>query len=297
VAYCGRFAPSPTGELHFGSLLAAVSGYLDARAHGGRWLIRIEDVDEARTVAGSADTILRTLERLGFEWDGDVVHQSARKARYTEALNSLRRAGHAYPCGCTRAQIAERAPIGPEGPVYPGTCRPGLPPGTRERSIRLRVPADPITFDDRVHGRLEQELEAAVGDFVVRRADGFIAYQLAVVVDDREQGVTHVVRGADLLSSTPRQIHLQRLLGFPQPVYAHVPLIVDPARRKLSKSTQAPGLRGRDPIDQLKATLVALGQIQSGAQVPDNPRDFWPWAIDRWDISKVGRDAISVDTL
>lgn len=297
MAYRGRFAPSPTGDLHFGSLLAALASYLDARAHQGQWLVRIEDVDETRTVAGSADRILRTLEALGFEWDERPVWQSRRKRRYAEVLDDLRSSGSAYPCSCTRAQVAELGRPGPEGPIYPGTCRQGVPAGTRERSLRLRVTPEPIRFTDRVHGPITQSLEHDVGDFVIRRADGFTAYQLAVVVDDHDQNITHVVRGADLLASTPRQIHLQERLGYPHPAYAHVPLIVDAHGRKLSKRDQAPGIGGLAPTDQLLSAFRALGQVESEQAVPDTLDAFWPWALARWDISKTGSHAIPVDTL
>jgi glutamyl-Q tRNA(Asp) synthetase len=297
VAYRGRFAPSPTGDLHFGSLLAALASYLDARAHQGQWLVRIEDVDETRTVAGSADRILRTLENLGFNWDETPAWQSRRKPRYAEVLDELRSSGSAYPCGCTRAQVAELGRPGAEGPIYPGTCRQGMPSGTRERSLRLRVRSGTSGFIDRVHGRVAQVLDRDVGDFVIRRADGFTAYQLAVVVDDNDQGITHVVRGADLLASTPRQIYLQELLGYRHPGYAHVPLIVDPTGRKLSKRDQAPGIAGLAPVGQLVRAFRALGQVESSEPVPDSIDGFWPWAQARWDISKIGSHAISVDTL
>ncbi len=253
--YCGRFAPSPTGPLHFGSLVAAVASWLDARAHGGRWLVRIEDVDEPRCRPEWADDILRTLERLGLVWDAPVVRQRDRKDLYREALARLRQTGHAYPCGCTRREAAGR---------YPGLCRNGLPPGRQARSWRFRVPSGRIGFEDRWHGWFEQDVEADAGDFILLRADGFFAYQLAVVVDDAAQAVTHVVRGADLLDSTPRQILLQRALGLPQPAYLHHPVVTDPAGRKLSKQNHAPAL---DPVrdqENLRAALQFLGLCPPG---------------------------------
>ena len=215
--YVGRFAPSPTGPLHFGSLVAALASWLDARAAGGRWLVRIEDLDTPRTTPGAADAILRTLERLGLGWDGEVAHQSARTRRYEAALQVLD--GSTYWCGCTRREIADSSlgVAGDGAQIYPGTCRHGIASGKGARALRLRTTAESIGFTDRVQGPQQQVLERDVGDFVLYRADGQHAYQLAVVVDDAEQGVTDVVRGADLLDSTPRQLYLQRLLGYPQP--------------------------------------------------------------------------------
>lgn len=232
----GRFAPSPTGPLHFGSLVAAVASYCLARQVGGRWLVRIEDLDPPRTVAGAGDEILRTLERLGFAWDGEVVWQSRRSAAYEAALERLRREDRLFPCGCSRRDIIASAPhLGEEGPLYPGTCRAGLAPGRQARAWRLRVTGETLAFDDGLFGHYAQRLDAEVGDFVLKRADGFYAYQLAVVVDDAAAGVTQVVRGADLLASTPRQIYLYRCLGEPPPVYVHLPLALGADGEKLSK--------------------------------------------------------------
>ena len=237
--YIGRFAPSPTGPLHFGSLVAAVASYLDAKANRGRWLVRIEDVDEPRSVPGAADGILRTLDALALEWDGEVVYQSLRKPHYRAALDQLQSTRQAYPCACTRREIADSAVHGIDGPVYPGACRKGLAPGRAARALRVRTHNEPITFTDAIQGKVTQRLETDTGDFVVSRADGYAAYQLAVVVDDHLQGITHVVRGADLLDSTPRQIHLQHLLGYLTPQYAHVPVAVNAQGEKLSKQTYA----------------------------------------------------------
>lgn len=234
----GRFAPSPTGPLHLGSLVAAVGSYALARRSGGRWLLRIEDLDRPRVVPGAAADFLRTLEALGFQWDGQVVWQSRRVEAYREALGRLQEEGAVYPCGCSRAEIARASSAphpGEEGPVYPGTCRGGLGPGRAVRAHRVRVEKGAVAYRDAILGRVETCLASASGDFVVRRADGPFAYQLAVVVDDAAAGVTQVVRGADLLGSTPRQIHLQRLLGFSTPSYAHLPLVTGPGGAKLSK--------------------------------------------------------------
>jgi glutamyl-Q tRNA(Asp) synthetase len=215
--YRGRFAPSPTGPLHFGSLVAAVGSFLQARAQRGEWLVRVEDLDPPREVKGAADDILRTLERLGLQWDGVAMYQSARTAAYDHAINELRRANALYACACSRREIADSSLPGIEGPVYPGTCRRGLPGARDGRALRVRTDGARVAFEDRWQGRLENSLEPEFGDFVVRRADGLTAYQLAVVVDDAAQGITEVVRGADLLYSTPRQLHLQTLLALPAP--------------------------------------------------------------------------------
>ena len=254
----GRFAPSPSGPLHFGSLVAALASWLDARATGSRWLVRIEDLDQPRVQHGIADEILRTLDRLGLYWDGEVIFQSRRTALYEEALARL--GDTSYLCGCSRREIADSAvSLAADGAqVYPGTCRAGLSAGKSARALRIRV-AGTVTLRDRVQGELTQDLEREVGDFVLRRADGQFAYQLAVVVDDAAQGVTEVVRGADLLDSTPRQIYLQRLLGLATPRYLHVPVAVDARGEKLSKHTGAQAIGEED----LRSALRFLGQPAS----------------------------------
>jgi glutamyl-Q tRNA(Asp) synthetase len=268
--YRGRFAPSPTGPLHFGSLVAAVCSWLDARAHGGEWLVRIEDVDETRCRAYWGEEILRTLERFGLTWDGPVVWQTQRKAIYRDALERLERAGLAYPCCCTRRESAGR---------YPGRCRGGLPAGASARAWRFRVEPGVAAFDDRWQGRFEQDVEAEAGDFILLRADGCFAYQLAVVADDAEQGITHVVRGADLLDSTPRQILLQRALGYPQPSYMHHPVAVDGGGRKLSKQNRAPALDPARDKENFRGALVFLGLTPpQGLRVGE----LAAWAVERW---------------
>lgn len=271
-AYVGRFAPSPTGPLHFGSLVAALASYLEARAAKGKWLLRMEDLDRAREQPGAADEILRALERLGLEWDGPVLRQSARQERYRAVLEDLQRRGFAYPCGCSRKELEDSVLAIDGARVYPGTCRHGLAPGRSPRAVRLRTHATPISFVDRIQGEIEQRVEREVGDFVVRRADGAIAYQLAVVVDDHDQGVTDVVRGADLLDSTARQIHLQRILGAPQPGYAHVPVAVNAAGEKLSKQTGAAPLDLADPRRELARARRFLGQDEEGWDLARVPR-------------------------
>ena len=260
MSYVGRFAPSPTGPLHFGSLVAAVASFLDARAAGGAWLVRIEDVDTTRTVAGAADDILRTLEAFGLHWDGTVEWQSRRTSLYEHALAALRARGLTYACRCSRREIADSGLVGIEGAVYPGTCRHlGLAPGPG-LADRMVAPDGVVAFDDRTQGLVTQDVAREIGDFVVRRRDGLFAYQLAVVVDDAGQGVTDVVRGADLLASTARQIVVQRALGFPTPRYLHVPVATNAAGEKLSKQTGAPALDPREAVPILRRALEFLGQ-------------------------------------
>jgi glutamyl-Q tRNA(Asp) synthetase len=287
--YRGRFAPSPTGPLHFGSLIAAMASYLDARACGGQWLVRMEDVDETRTVPGAAADILRTLEAFGFQWDGEVLAQSSRKDAYLEAIAMLKARGLAYDCGCTRREIAAAAlRHGPEGPIYPGTCRNGLPPGKRPRSVRLKVPDRSIGFEDRIAGHISHNLARELGDFVIHRADGYTAYQFAVVLDDAWQNINQVVRGADLLLSTPRQIYLQELLGLPTPGYAHLPLVRGADGHKLSKQDSAHPVRAADPLPALLSGLLFLGQSLPEHK-PVDVDEFWRYAIPRWNIARVAK--------
>ncbi|MDR0777292.1 MAG: tRNA glutamyl-Q(34) synthetase GluQRS [Azonexus sp.] len=291
TGYRGRFAPSPTGPLHFGSLVAAVGSYLDARCQGGEWLLRMEDVDTPRNVPGAADDILRTLEAFGFEWDGPVLWQSQRLDAYAAALEHLRQAGLAYPCVCSRKEITDSAmrPAVDGGPAYPGICRAGLPSGRAARAWRLRVTDEETAFVDRLQGRQAQCLESDVGDFVLRRADGLFAYQLAVVVDDTWQGVTDIVRGADLLASTPRQIWLQRCLGYPQLRYAHLPVAANAAGEKLSKQTRAPALDSNRAAAELLRALRFLGQPAPAELASSRPAEVWTWARQHWDFAALPR--------
>ena len=288
-SYRGRFAPSPTGALHFGSHAAAVSSYLDAHANGGEWLVRIDDLDRPRTVAGAADEILRTLEAYGMQWHGVVVYQSRRSDAYHAALHALRRQGKLYACACSRREIADSAIAGAEGFVYPGTCRAGLPNGRTARAWRVSSEGAAIVLDDAIQGRIEQDLQRAVGDFVLYRADGIYAYQLAVSVDDAAQGVTHVVRGADLLDSTPRQIYLQRLLGLPTPRYAHVPVAVNESGEKLSKQTLAPAVDRSKIAATLTRALRFLGHPPPDELASAPPAAIWQWARQSWNIARVPR--------
>ena len=283
--YIGRFAPSPTGPLHAGSLVAALASYLDAKVAGGQWLVRIEDVDEGRSVAGAAESALALLKTLGMQWDGDVLWQSRRGDVYQAAFDRL--GALAYPCGCNRREIADsRLGTAPDGSaIYPGTCRDGLAAGKTARSLRLRVPPagqDKITFQDRFAGAVTQHLALDAGDFVIKRGDGYWAYQLAVVVDDFEQGVTDVVRGADLIDSTARQIYLQRVLGMPTPRYLHVPVVRNALGEKLSKQTGATALaplNEDDAVAMLHTAAQALGMRMGPSS---SMAQFWRDALPAW---------------
>ncbi len=285
--YIGRYAPSPTGPLHFGSLVAAVASFLDARAHQGRWLIRMEDLDKPREMPGAADDILRILEAYGFEWDGEIIYQSQRHEAYQATLEQLIAADKVYRCNCSRREVADIAHAGIEGPVYPGLCRNGL---SRERDTiawRLKTDAAHLIFHDRIQGDFDHCMQRDIGDFVLKRADGQFAYQLAVVVDDAEQNISHVVRGADLLNSTSRQILLQYCLQLPSPVYAHIPLATNAAGDKLSKQTRAEALSIENAADSLTQALAFLG-----LNPPDDLAEFplaeiWLWAAEHWQLEKV----------
>lgn len=282
--YIGRFAPSPSGPLHVGSLVAAMASYLDAKAHQGLWLVRIEDIDEMRTVPSATDAIVQALTIFGMLHDGEIVVQSQRKHLYQAAFDRL--AGHTYACGCTRKEIADsRLGIAADGAaIYPGTCRNGIGEGKIARTLRVQVPEqnqqnETITFDDRWLGRLTQHLATEVGDFVLKRADGYWAYQLAVVVDDADQGVTHIVRGTDLLESTGRQIYLQCLLNFPTPSYMHVPVVLNEVGEKLSKQTGAKALDLNNPLSEL---LHAARFLELNIDHADSISEFWQKAIAEW---------------
>jgi glutamyl-Q tRNA(Asp) synthetase len=278
--YVGRFAPSPTGDLHLGSLYTAAASFLDARANGGTWLVRVEDLDGPRVVPGSADGILRTLSRFGFEWDGDVVHQSHRGDRYAAALDILRARGLTFQCSCSRLQLAE-------DDRYPGHCRQGPLQPNVPSATRVRVDQATIQFTDRIQGTFRQDVAAAVGDMLVRRRDQLFAYVLAVVVDDAAQRVTHVVRGADLLDNTPRQIHLQHLLGLKAPDYAHVPLLVEADGKKLAKSLRSVRLDGGTPLP----LLIKVFDLLSLSPPPElglaTIPEAWGWASAKWNIDRV----------
>lgn len=284
--YVGRFAPSPTGPLHFGSLVAAAASYLDARAQGGTWQVRIEDVDTTRCNPQFAHEILATLSAFGFVWDGEVLVQSQRSLRYQAALNQLAARNLTYACACSRKEIADSALSGIDGPVYPGTCRDkSLPRGGH--AVRVRTTQAEIRFADRVQGECCQVLERDIGDFVLMRRDGLFAYQLAVVIDDADQGVTHVVRGADLLDSTARQIYLQRLLGLRTPRYLHVPVVTNAAGQKLSKQTLAPAIGATDACELLRHALAHLGQKIPPEATCATPPSLLAAAIQYWDVATI----------
>ncbi len=284
--YRGRFAPSPTGPLHFGSLAAAVGSYLDAKKNCGVWLVRMEDLDTPRCMPGAADNILRTLEAYGLHWNEAVMYQSQRTAAYEDALNKLKAAGVVYPCCCTRKEIADSALHGIEGPVYPGTCRNGIPQNKPARAWRV-LSNGSIAFNDLLQGCISQHVENEIGDFVVKRADGLFAYQLAVVVDDAFQNITHVVRGSDLLASTPRQIHLQQLLGLPTPVYMHLPIAINERGEKLSKQTLAPAITTKDVAATLFSVLHFLQQQPPSELKAGSAVELLNWAVTNWQPERV----------
>ena len=287
--YTGRFAPSPTGLLHIGSLLTALASYADARAHGGRWLLRMEDLDPPREMPGAATEILHTLAAFGFEWDGEVMYQSRRHTTYQAALADLHRRGLVYPCYCSRKDWQAAARPGADGFVYNGHCADlpadAAPPNGRPPAWRLRVPAQTVGFADRIVGRYTQQLTQDIGDFVLLRADGFWAYQLAVVVDDAEQGITHVVRGQDLLVSTPRQIWLQQCLQVATPVYAHLPLLTNAAGQKWSKQTLAPALDAHH-CEALLRRVMGYLKLPPAPSV-DKPQHLLDWAVAHWDMRRI----------
>jgi glutamyl-Q tRNA(Asp) synthetase len=262
---------------------------LEARARRGDWLVRMEDLDRPREAPGAADAILRTLEAYGFEWDGEVVFQSGRDAAYSAALARLDKQRAVFPCACTRREISDSSLSMAGEPVYPGTCRKGVSPGRQTRTTRVRVEDAVVAFDDRLQGRIEQNLAREVGDFVVRRSDGFFAYQLAVVVDDFEQGVTHVVRGADLLASTPRQVLLQRMLAYPTPQYSHLPVAVNRNGEKLSKQTLAAPLADCEAPAELVRTLRFLGQDAPADLAAASISEIWTWARKNWRTDSIPR--------
>lgn len=275
-SYIGRFAPSPTGDLHFGSLLAAVASYLQARKAGGKWLLRVEDIDPPREIAGSADRIIQDLARFDLVPDEPPLYQSSRDEAYEQACERLIGSGQAYWCGCSRKDL-------PASGVYPGTCREGLPAGRKRRAIRIKTRPRAIQFHDLIQGEIVDDLKSSAGDFVIRRADGLVAYQLAVVVDDAFQNVSEVIRGADLLESTARQIWLQTCLELPSPRYGHIPVATFPDGKKLSKSRRSDPIRQKTPTEALRAALAFLGQATPELDLAGT----WEWALENWSLDKV----------
>jgi glutamyl-Q tRNA(Asp) synthetase len=292
MAYTGRFAPSPTGLLHMGSLIAAVASYLQAKTRQGKWLIRIEDLDPPREIKGAADTIIKTLDQFGFEWDDEICYQSKRADAYEDILDRLNNMDCIYSCACSRAEIHATGTLTAFGLRYAGTCRQGIHKGKTATSIRLRVPDKIIHFDDKVQGKQQQNLQRDIGDFIVKRADGLTAYQLAVVIDDAAQGITEIVRGSDLLNSTPRQICLQQLLDYRTPEYAHIPVIVNHQGEKLSKQTGATAIEADSAGAALVLALCYLNQ-QPPLSLKHAPiSEIWHWAIEHWQLHKVSRQSV-----
>ena len=275
----GRFAPSPSGDLHFGSLVSAVGSYLEAKSAGGRWLLRIEDIDPPREIAGSATRIINDIYRLGMVPDGPVLYQSSRLDAYQQAVNRLLEKGLAYPCACSRKDL-------PASGIYPGTCRNGIPGGKDARSVRFCVDNGTCEFTDKLQGHITDSPAGISGDFIIHRADGLFAYQLAVVVDDDFQGVTQVVRGADLLDSTSRQIFLQRALGFVTPDYMNLPVALSADGKKLSKRVKTDPLKLQGPADAVGQALQFLGQNPPSGFSLD---DLWAWAMEHWNSDLIPR--------
>ncbi len=288
--YIGRFAPSPTGPLHFGSLVTAVASYLDARSKQGKWLLRMEDLDKPREVKGAAENILSTLEAYGFEWDDTVIYQSRRYDTYESILAKLKQMQCVYPCTCTRKEIADSSEqTGIEGAIYPRTCLHHTIKAHHPIAWRIKTSDTSIHFKDVIQGDIEQNITNEIGDFVLKRADGQFAYQLAVVVDDAEQGVTNVVRGADLLNSTTRQIFIQQLLGFSQPTYMHIPIVKNELGQKLSKQTLAAPLEISQANTTLWQALAFLNQNPPQSLKHGTIEQLWGWATPHWLTKSIHR--------
>jgi len=299
MKYRGRFAPSPTGPLHIGSLVSAVASYCEAKSRQGLWLLRIEDLDPPREIKGATHSIISTLEKFGFEWDEDILYQSKRTDLYLDTIDALKQEGQIYSCQCSRAEIKKTGTPTPFGIRYAGTCLKKTLEEVRAKSIRIKVPDEIIQFKDRIQGNYQQNLQQDIGDFIIKRADGEIAYQLAVTVDDAQQNITDIVRGSDLLDSTPRQIYLQRLLNYRQPGYAHVPVIVNKRNEKLSKQTYA------KPVDPSQSSLTLfqclcyLGQNPPDLLQHASQNEIWAWAIGNWQLQNITKayNIPEIDTL
>lgn len=285
--YRGRFAPSPSGPLHLGSLITAAGSYLQAKSQQGEWLVRIDDIDPPREEAGASDAILTSLEHFGFEWDGPVTYQSSRHAIYHDALNSLQAMGKIYPCACSRKIITQAQAELPNNNIYPATCRHGLAKGQSGRMLRMNTQGIMIEFEDRIQGQCHYPLETDIGDYVVLRAGGLFAYQLATGVDDAQQGITEVVRGSDLLDSTPCQILIQQSLGLSTPIYAHLPVALNEYGQKLSKQHHATPLNADQAPAQLWQALNFLGQGPPKDLCKETLMTLWQWALQNWQVSKI----------
>ncbi|MCV6636629.1 tRNA glutamyl-Q(34) synthetase GluQRS [Candidatus Albibeggiatoa sp. nov. NOAA] len=277
--YIGRFAPSPTGSLHFGSLVTAVGSYLHARQQDGRWLVRIEDLDTPRVVKGADKAILSTLHRFGMDWDGEIIYQSQRQRAYQDALDSLISQQLIYPCTCTRQRL--------KGKIYDGYCRNNPSTENQPYALRVKVNTPTLQFSDHLQGMIQQNMLTDIGDFIVKRKDGLFAYQLAVVVDDAEQGVTDVVRGCDLLDTTTRQLYLQQLLDYPCPKYTHLPIMMNADGLKLSKQNHAPIIDDQPVLPLLHQAITILGQNPPKDLRYESMQIFWDWAIDNWCLENV----------
>jgi glutamyl-Q tRNA(Asp) synthetase len=282
--YKGRFAPSPTGAVHYGTLIAAVGSYLQAKRNSGKWFLRIDDIDIARKIEGADADIIKTLEAFGFEWDGEIIHQSAQTKHYQQSLEQLIAQSLVFPCLCSRKQLAESG-----SSIYPGTCRNRQLPEKKQHALRVLAKNIDIGFTDAVMGKQRQNIKTQCGDFILRRRDHLFAYQLAIVVDDAMQGITEVVRGADLLMSTPRQIYLQQLLHYPTPGYCHLPLAVDAAGNKISKSEGATKVSINNREQLLLSVLDFLGQQPPTELIESSINDIWQWAIQHWQLDLVPR--------
>lgn len=285
--YKGRFAPSPSGALHFGSLIAAMGSYLQAKDQQGEWIIRIDDIDPPREQAGATDHILKTLESFGFEWDGDVVYQSKNLQRYQAAVNDLINEKFAYPCSCSRSSIIKRTGHIKGHIIYPGYCRNGVLDPSSEYNIRLRCNNEQVSFDDAIQGKQEINLENKNGDFILQRRDQYFSYHLASGIDDAEQGITEVVRGADLLFCTPCHIHVQHSLNLTSPKYCHLPIAVNKAGQKLSKQSYAEAIKAEESVALLYKTLKFLGQMPSLELREGSQKDIWSWAKTHWRLDLV----------
>ncbi len=287
--YRGRFAPSPTGPLHFGSLVAAMGSYLQAKSQNGEWLLRIDDIDPPREQKGATDNILRTLEGFGFEWDRSVLYQSNQLTRYQEALQYLLEQKLAYPCSCSRKSILEKTGQTKGETVYPGFCRNGPLENLSEYSIRIRCNNEFIQFDDAILGPQSFDLEKMNGDFILQRRDGYFSYHLASGIDDAEQGITEVVRGADLLNCSPSQIYVQQTLNLTSPQYCHLPIVLNETGQKLSKQSHAKPIEIKESVDLLYKSLKFLGQMPSIELMNTNNEEIWNWAINHWQPERVSK--------
>lgn len=283
--YRGRFAPSPTGPLHFGSLIAATGSYLQARHQQGEWHLRIEDIDPPREIPGASEAILHVLDAYRFEWDGEVIYQSQRLDIYQEYLDQLIKNHQTFPCTCSRKEIQQRTKS--TSAIYPGTCRNNKTVTGKQYAYRLLALDTCIAFDDLVQGPQHYHVQKDIGDFVIKRADGLFSYQLAVAIDDGSMGITEVVRGSDLLSSTPQQIYLQQQLGLVTPNYIHLPVATNRQGQKLSKQTYAQALDTRQPVSVIWQILKVLGQNPLAELQQCSLEELWSWAIANWEITKI----------